>query len=212
MGNPDDRQLVPDLLPGWQRVIYFVGQDGNGIGVMNLDGSRSAILNTTPFTGDPLGDWHPDGNNVVVSATTTEATDLWILYLDGDRNDGSGTPDAPKFGPGWSPDGNRLGLPDSGRRTSPSRLHVADADGAKERRLPGLYSDINPAWSPDGTGSPSSTSSGPVGRRTSSIRTATWSEAIESDARPTPDSNDVASPFAPPLVVTDLTSSPPDTT
>jgi hypothetical protein len=28
---------------------------------------------------------------------------------------------------------------------------VADADGANERLLPGIYSHINPSWSPDAT-------------------------------------------------------------
>jgi Tol biopolymer transport system component len=30
-------------------------------------------------------------------------------------------------------------------------LHVADADGANERLLPGTYNHITPSWSPDGT-------------------------------------------------------------
>jgi Tol biopolymer transport system component len=30
-------------------------------------------------------------------------------------------------------------------------LRLADADGSKERLLPGIYSQVSPTWSPDGS-------------------------------------------------------------
>jgi Tol biopolymer transport system component len=151
IGNPDTVNWSPIFSPDGTKIMYFVGQDGDGIGVMNLDGSDWHILNTTPFTSIDSATWHPDGNRIVVAATgVTEATDLWILHADGSPEQRLRVPGQAEVGPSWSPTGNRLAYLTSRDGVS-FLLHVADADGANERPLPGIYGHINPSWSPDGT-------------------------------------------------------------
>ena len=59
-------------------------------------------------------------------------------------------PGRAEAGPSWSPAGDRLAYLASGDGES-FLLYVANADGGNERLLPGIYSHINPAWSPDST-------------------------------------------------------------
>ena len=87
----------------------------------------------------------------VVAASTSEATDLWFLYLDGTAERQLQVPGRAEVGPSWSPDGNRLVYLTSVDAQGAFALAVADADGTNVRTLPGVYSDVNPSWSPDGT-------------------------------------------------------------
>jgi dipeptidyl aminopeptidase/acylaminoacyl peptidase len=150
IGNPETVNWSPIFSPDGTKILYFSGWDGDGIGVMNPDGSDWHILNTTPFEGIDSATWHPDGNRIVVSAHTGEGMDLWILYVDDSAEQHLGLPGRDEAGPSWSPAGDRLAYLTSGDGES-FLLHVADADGANERPLPGTYSHINPSWSPDGT-------------------------------------------------------------
>ena len=151
IGNPKTVNWSPIFSPDGTKIMYFVGQEGDGIGVMNSDGSDWHILNTTPFESIDSATWNPDGDRIVVAAAgATEATDLWILHVDGSPEQRLRVPGRAEVGPSWSPIGDRLAYLTSGDGVS-FLLHVADADGANERLLPGIYSQINPAWSPDGT-------------------------------------------------------------
>ena len=151
IGNPETVNWSPIFSPDGTKIMYFAGQEGDGIGVMNLDGSDRHILNTTPFTSIDSATWHPDGDRIVVAASgATEATDLWILHVDGSPEQRLRVPEQAEVGPSWSPTGDRLAFLTTRDGVS-FLLHVADADGANERVLPGIYGHINPAWSPDGT-------------------------------------------------------------
>ena len=151
IGNPETVNWSPIFSPDGTKIMYFVGQEGDGIGVMNPDGSDWHILNTTPFESIDSATWHPDGDRIVVAAAdATETTDLWILHADRSPEQRLRMPGRSEVGPSWSPIGDRLAYLTSGDRVS-FLLHVADADGANERLLPGIYSHINPSWSPDGT-------------------------------------------------------------
>jgi Tol biopolymer transport system component len=151
IGNPETVNWSPVFSPDGTKIMYFVGQEGDGIGVMNPDGSDGHILNTTPFESIDSATWHPDGDRIVVAAAgATEATDLWILHVDGSPEQRLRVPGQAEVGPSWSPTGDRLAYLTSGDGVS-FLLHVADADGANERLLPGIYGQINTSWSPDGT-------------------------------------------------------------
>ena len=151
IGNADAVNWSPIFSPNGTKIMYFVGQEGDGIGVMNPDGSDWHILNTTPFESIDSATWHPDANRIVVAASAAgEDTDLWILHVDGSPEQRLRVPGQAEVGPSWSPIGDRLAYLTSGDGVS-FLLHVADADGANERLLPGIYSPINPSWSPDGT-------------------------------------------------------------
>ena len=130
--------------------MYFEGYDGNGLAIMDRDGSNPRVLNKTRFASVASATWHPGGDRIVVSASTTETTDLWILHVDGSPEQHIRVPGRAEVGPSWSPAGDRLAYLTSTDGQS-FTLTVADADGADERELPGTYSDINPSWSPDGT-------------------------------------------------------------
>ena len=147
IGSPDTINWSPLFSPDGTKILYFLGD--SHVAVMDRDGSNARQLNTTAFTGVQSLVWHPDGNHVVVSAATSEATDLWFLYLDGTPERQMSLPGRAEVGPSWSPDGNRLVYLIS---TDPQGFTpvVADADGTKQRTLGGTYSEINPAWSPDG--------------------------------------------------------------
>jgi Tol biopolymer transport system component len=151
IGNPQTVNWSPIFSPDGTKIMYFVGQEGDGIGVMNPDGSDWHILNTTPFKAIDSATWHPDGDRIVVAAAgATEATDLWILHVGGSPEQRLRVPGQAEVGPSWSPIGDRLAYLTTGDGVS-FRLHVADADSANERLLPGIYGHINPSWSPDGT-------------------------------------------------------------
>ena len=150
IGNPATINWSPLFSPDGTKIAYFVGQEGDGIGVMNPDGSDWHIVNTTPFQYIDSATWHPDGKRIVVSAAATNETDLWILHADGSPEERLEMPGRAEAGPSWSPAGDRLAYLASGDGES-FLLYVADADGGKERLLPGIYSHINPSWSPDGT-------------------------------------------------------------
>jgi Tol biopolymer transport system component len=151
IGNAETVNWSPIFSPDGTKIMYFVGQEGDGIGVMNRDGSDWHILNTTPFKSIDSATWHPDGDRIVVAAAgATEAADLWILHADGSPEQRLRVPEQAEVGPSWSPTGDRLAYLATRDGVS-FLLHVADADGANERLLPGIYGDINPSWSPDGT-------------------------------------------------------------
>jgi Tol biopolymer transport system component len=146
VGNPATINWAPVFSPDGTKIAYFVAK--SGVAVMNRDGSNPRMLNTSAF-GEPESlQWNPDGNRVVVSAATSESTDLWFLYLDGKPEQHLVTRGRAEVSPSWSPDGKRLVY----LTTTDGRsfvLRVADADGTKERLLPGLYSGVGLTWSPD---------------------------------------------------------------
>ena len=150
VGDPTTVNWAPIFSPDGTRVMYFAGFSGNGIGVMNRDGSDQRIANTTTFSAVDSASWHPDGTRIVVSARTAEGFDLWILRLDGLPEQHLERPLADEVGPSWSADGTRLAYLTSVAGVSYT-LAVADADGSNDKSLAGSYSQINPSWSPDGS-------------------------------------------------------------
>ena len=147
VGDPDTINWAPLFSPDGSKILYFV--DTDRVKVMNIDGTDDRTLHNGAFTEVHSGNWHPDGRQVVVSAGTTEAFDLWMLSLDAPERH-LATFDRAEVGPSWSPDGKRLVYLTTTTGTSYT-LTVADADGTNERALPGVFSDFNPSWSPDGT-------------------------------------------------------------
>jgi Tol biopolymer transport system component len=147
VGDPDAVNWAPLFSPDGTKIAYFV--DSRGVEVMNRDGSDRRMLNSSAFTEIYSGEWNPNGTGYVVSAATTEASDLWFLSLDGPERQ-LRAPDRAELGPTWSPDGTRLAYLTTANGQF-TKLAVADATGANERMLPGTYSMINPTWSPDGS-------------------------------------------------------------
>jgi Tol biopolymer transport system component len=148
VGNPATVNWAPTFSPDGTKIAYFV--QSSGMEVMNRDGSDVRRLNTSAFGEIDSAQWHPDGNRIVVSATTSEAFDLWFLYLDGTPERHLRTVGRAEVSPSWSPDGGRLLYLTSTTGTS-FTLMVANADGTNEQVMPGQYSFVNPIWSPDGS-------------------------------------------------------------
>jgi Tol biopolymer transport system component len=162
VGDPDSVNWAPMFSPDGTKILYFV--DNDRLAVMNADGSGGQVLNDSPFTEIDTALWHPDGNRVIVSAATTGTFDLWILYLDGRPDQHLQVAGRHQVGVSWSPDGNRIAYLGSTTLGESFDLYVADADGNNERMLPGVYSHINPGWSPDGRLIAAVSNVGSVGR------------------------------------------------
>jgi len=148
VGNPATVNWAPTFSPDGTKIAFFV--QSSGIEVMNRDGSDIRRLNTSAFGEIDSAQWDPDGNRIVVSAATSEASDLWFVYLDGTPERHLRTVGRAEVSPSWSPDGGRLLYLTSTTGTS-FTLMVADAEGTNEQVMPGQYSYVNPTWSPDGS-------------------------------------------------------------
>jgi Tol biopolymer transport system component len=162
VGDPDTINWAPMFSPDGTKILYFEGNDR--LAVMDADGSGRQVLNDSAFTEIDTALWHPDGNRVIVSAATTGTYDLWILSLDGTPDQHLQVAGRHQVGVSWSPDGNRIVFLGSTTLGDSFDLYVADADGANERKLPGVYSHINPGWSPDGRLIAAVSNVGSVGR------------------------------------------------
>ncbi len=140
----------PSWRPAWSpdgKQLAF--QDGNGIRVMNADGSNAHTIVPGPRSNNPA--WSPDGTTIVYALSSVEFggfTDLYALNLVAGTppTDLTNTLHIPEDQPSWSPDGSQIAYWRDGT------IGVMDADGGDQHGVTNFnQSDSDPAWSSDGT-------------------------------------------------------------
>ena len=134
---------APAWSPDGQRIAFV---RGDGIHVMNADGSGAVRLTTGRYDHEPA--WSPDGRRIAFSAWL----DIHVMNADGSglRRLTGVYSDNPA--PAWSPDGQRIALTSlRGVHSENHEIYVMDADGSNVERLTDSESyDSGATWSPDG--------------------------------------------------------------
>ncbi|HET9615417.1 MAG TPA: hypothetical protein VFP22_11440 [Candidatus Limnocylindrales bacterium] len=150
----DSTRLAVSLLVDGKKVLKIAAADGSGV------------------TDVPLGDlapsevqWRPDDRQLLVRGTKPDGSiDLYTVNLDGSGLHRLGLPSHQIFGPDWDltgitwmPTAGRIAYnavePDPVTGQDEFRIHLVNADGTHDLRLPGPVGGINQAWttlSPDG--------------------------------------------------------------
>ena len=154
-GHSDDedffRTLVfsPTFSPDGRKIAYFdgMGDWGNGLRVMNADGSHVRVL--IESLGEDSFDthvyrltWSPDGSRLAFDT----AQGIWVVGADG-----SGLTKVIRRGwkPTWSPDGSRIAYGSSWNNAQFEPLRIADADGSHIQEFTyggsGSWNPVEPA-------------------------------------------------------------------
>ncbi len=150
-----------DYDPHWSSdgTRLFFWKDGEGIFVMNADGSGQRRISNTEtnsiavspdgstiaYEGSVAISWDtPDGEVVAVDENGDQVTpSIWLMDADGtDQRPLAGTEGSSGAGASWSPDGTRLTF---GSRAG---VWIVGADGSNPHEVV-ADGDI-PVWSPDG--------------------------------------------------------------
>ncbi len=167
-------QYEPTWSPDGGRLAYRVGDGRNAdIWIIELaTGKTQRITGLTGGAGGPAGydaepAWSPDGTKLLYSNGKGPTVKINVIDLatgaDTTVIDAPGLSDAT---PAWSPDGTRIVFR-RGDEGGGAGIWVAPASGGTATQLtdplggaappeeeggePTAYSDLNPAWSPDGT-------------------------------------------------------------
>jgi TolB protein len=139
--SPDGRHLaaVAERPAGEDLDLYVMRPDGG-------DRRRVSAAPLIPRPGMMHPAWSPDGGRLAyVSRVGRAEQEITIVSVDGRTRRRLST----GYAPAWSPDGTRLAFVVA--RVGDAQIYVANADGARPRRLtPGRGIFLLPAWAPDG--------------------------------------------------------------
>ena len=127
---------------------------GTDLWVMNRDGTGLVNLSNTPEQWDGWVSWSPDGTRLVYGEPVAGGgSDIWRVNADGSSPVNLTPPVGghQEGGAVWSPDGSRLAF--VSLRSGNPDIWVMDADGSDAVNLTQSEgsSEKFPAWSPDGS-------------------------------------------------------------
>jgi Tol biopolymer transport system component len=140
--------------PDGTQIAFFRGGRlmGNGLFVMNADGSNERVLTLSPVGLSPA--WSPDGAKIAFAVPLhAHSSDIRVIDADGSNQvkltDNVGNDRHPT----WSPDGSQIAF-DSASRASGDGIYVMNAGGGNQRKIVDVASvggAHSPNWSPDGS-------------------------------------------------------------
>jgi TolB protein len=159
----------PSWAPDGTRLVFTRRDPTTGffsLWVMGADGSNAHQLLTPPDGAEDRNPaWSPDGTTIAFERfdNVDAPGQIWLVGADGSNPHRiSSNPADNDNHPNWSPDGRLIAFDktlDNDFDTNGSGIWVMGADGSSPHQLipnvpgfgTGSYSDIRPAWSPDGT-------------------------------------------------------------
>ncbi len=158
----DLRRIALPLLrvaePEWSpngEVLAFAGADfRDDIYVVNADGSELRNLTNTPDVDEASPAWSPDGTQIAF----VRAEDIWLMNADGSSPTNLTNSAVPERDPAWSPRGDHLVYARLQANSEPDlNLYDLWVTWFDDLRFSSNVTDtlevseVEPAWSPDGT-------------------------------------------------------------
>jgi hypothetical protein len=147
------------------KIIF--GDEAGRLLIINADGTGQTILTEGRFVQDDEPVFSPDGSKIAFHRQNGFRTDIFVMNADGTNQvaitSGETPPQTSNLQPSWSPDGIKLVFASNRSGSGKLEIWMANADGSGLVRLttaiqmstdgqgPIFSSDINPAWSPDGS-------------------------------------------------------------
>jgi len=152
----NNRDTMPDYSPNDKQIVYSTTQDKIAdIVVMNADGSNAVYLTNKNNGSNYTPRWSPDGKHIVFSSNRSGNYEIWIMDSDGGNPTQITHNGAGNYVPAWSADGKYIALQSdlNGRGTYDiyrlSMNGLIASTAVDLTNTPG-YSEIDPAWSPNG--------------------------------------------------------------
>jgi TolB protein len=127
----------------------------NQIWTMNADGTNQVGPLTSEGANSFMGDWSPDGTQLVFQSTRDRNFEVYKMNADGSNQvnlTNNATPMRNSDSqPTWSPDGTKIAF--QSNRDGNANIHVMNADGSNVVNITtmSLAEESAPRWSPDGT-------------------------------------------------------------
>lgn len=153
----------PDWSPDGRKIVFSRKEEVGekfGIYVMNADGSAAVRITPKETWDDFRPRWSPDGRRIAFLSNRRrpDGYSWWtinVMDADGSNRAEVARPvsDGNMLGFDWSPDGTKIVVSHSGRRSGQDlTIMSVDGDPGFVRLIEDdLYSDADPVWSPDGT-------------------------------------------------------------
>ena len=144
-GSSNEAQ--PAWSPDGSKIAYSrldPNTNGQGLWVMNADGSGQTQLTTT---ADSYPSWSPDGTKIAFQSNRNGNAEIYSMNADGSAQTNlTNAPTTNEMDPDWSPDGAQIVFASDAH--SQTDIYRMNADGSGVTRLTTSGSDGMPVWGP----------------------------------------------------------------